>query len=318
MTRTATVVGAGIAGPVAALTLQQAGWSVTVHEQNTASHAGSVHMITLDEDVVSAMRRLGVNTTELYKSGPISVEAYEDGDLAMRVTQPPPARWDDVHHALSRHCDITYGSRVTSQPDTDIVVWADGIGSYGRDSLTHTAGGYGGEMLFRGLLPRAEHDMAWQIHNGRLDQTWSCVTYATWDSMGNPVRGWTLFLPMEREAWADTETLTAGQRSRLAAYCAGVVTDTVAQFIARSTEITAAPQIVWPPADGRMLDVEGGQRNYIIGDAAGTVSPKTGEGANVAIREASTLTLPPQRWETKAEHALDDLLAQSRLSGLHG
>ncbi|MGH8964701.1 MAG: FAD-dependent oxidoreductase, partial [Actinomycetes bacterium] len=58
--RTATVVGAGVAGPVVAIALQRAGWRPTVYEahEGTADDVGA--FLTLQVNGIDALRTLGL------------------------------------------------------------------------------------------------------------------------------------------------------------------------------------------------------------------------------------------------------------------
>lgn len=324
--KTATIVGAGIAGPVAALSLQRAGWDVTIYEQRSRDYPGSDHMINLTEDSVTYLDSLGVPHSA-YTRGPRHIPivlSHEDGEKVHGRTEPG-TRWNSLHDALRAQCNVTYGHKVTSQPDTDMVIWADGIGSYGRNHLTTRHGDYSGEMLFRGMGPRKDNDLTWYNLIGPMDNgvLWSFVSYATWNSNGDPMRGWTLFLPTEKEPWDNTRTLSQSQFSALADYCGQYLTSDAMHMLTNATEITAAPQISWPPVDNQLVVSNGGQLNYIIGDAAGTVSPRTAMGANMAIAEGYFLDYPAYEWAGKFTEEADDLFSESaemvgQFTGEHG
>src|SRR5579859_8138113 len=139
--KTATVVGAGIAGPAAAINLQQQGYAVTLLEKRERSEIDSNHMLTIGDTAQQIlMDQFGVKWGELfrYDDQPVRQETsngreFSWGETAL-MPSPPQACWNDLHDALASRCDITYSHHVESQPDTDVVVWADGIGSYGRKS----------------------------------------------------------------------------------------------------------------------------------------------------------------------------------------
>jgi FAD-dependent urate hydroxylase len=54
----ALIIGAGIAGPAAAMTLQKAGIDAIVYEAHSTSAAGIGEFLTLDTNGVSALRTL--------------------------------------------------------------------------------------------------------------------------------------------------------------------------------------------------------------------------------------------------------------------
>jgi 2-polyprenyl-6-methoxyphenol hydroxylase-like FAD-dependent oxidoreductase len=331
MSKTATVIGAGIAGPVAALTLSHEGYDVTLHEKRELPYAGSIHMITLTAESESALTRLGVTHSELYRFEWMPMLAEQSkgrmvSNFADRGFSSAGVVWDDLHNALAKRVDITYGSKVDYIPQTDVVVWADGIGSYGRKYLSDRQGTYGGEMLFRGLTPRDVSDMAWINYSGFVtDGEWSMVSYATWDYDGTPVRGWTLFAPMAKEPWRNTQTLTNDQSARLAEMVRPIMSDKPYGLVANATEITCAPQEIWPRVN-HMTYNRDGSRHFLIGDAVGTVSPKTGIGANLAIAEASNSALSRREWDIGAVNAVNEMFALSRelierdspFAGIHG
>lgn len=328
--RTATVVGAGIGGPAAALTLANAGWDVTIREARQPADLNSVHLLELSGDVLDRLTSdYGIPRASLVIEHIAAVQAGDAygmrGDAAFRGDAGPEVRWLDLHNALASRCDVQYGSRVTTQPGTDLVVWADGVGSTGR--ALHDPGRrgtYAGEMLIRGETPRRASDDTWLNLIDLESQTWQMVTYPTTGPDGQPLRGWTMFAPMA-EPWDDTEELTPGQRDALCDTYRPVMSPQTFALLRDATHIQASPQLTWPPVE-RLRFTDDGQPNVMIGDACGTVSPRTTMGANLALMEATTLAGPPSaRWDAYMSGLVNDVLKLSRaiigtsgLTGIHG
>lgn len=321
MKRTATVVGAGIGGPVAAIMLDRAGYEVTLHEARKGPEDfNSLHELTLDEDTFGSLLKLGIARKEIsrYSESPfVSERSY--GREGMQVpwassrSQPMDTNvmWDDLHDALVKRCTVTYGSHVDSLPDTDVIIWADGVGSYGRRVFSERVGTYAGEMLFRGYAPRKDSDMTWYMSASRTP-AYQMVSYPCWDRSNAPQRGWTIMLNNQHEPWGDTEILTPAQQDRLNRACRPIMHDTPYELVSTSVETTGSPQLVWTPARQAVYQHEG-KLNYLLGDALGTVSPRTSLGANLAVSEGMRVTrLIPGKWDNETLREVNFALRESR------
>jgi 2-polyprenyl-6-methoxyphenol hydroxylase-like FAD-dependent oxidoreductase len=316
MTRTATVVGAGIAGPAAALNLQRQGYDVALLEKRDRSEINSTHMLTITHQTVYALADLGIERGELfrYDSQFMRRESSDGRDLAWGETMPfptpPNACWNDLHDALASRCDVSYGHRVASQPDTDVVVWADGVGSYGRKSHGGGRGTYAGEMLLRGSVPRSDDDMMWFTFGGDHHGTYEMVSYPTWERDGAPIRGWTLFLPVEEMPWGGTQALTAGQRDTMHRIIRPRMHDRPYGLVESTVDVIASPQYLWPPVHHMAMHRDG-QREFFIGDAVGSVSPRTTMGANLAVLEGYGIGRD-RRWDADVVPAVNTALEETR------
>lgn len=315
--RTAVVIGAGIGGPVAALALDRAGYSVTLHEQRHAGARTSPHVISLTEESEEVLGSFGITRSDLYRYERQQVVWEESagrrlGSKSKRQAEAAGVAWSDLHRELVKRCDVTWGSRIETQPDADVVVWADGVGSRGRRIHSRREGSYSGEMLFRGLCPRKASDMDWLIMGDGLRGKWEMVSYPTWNASDAPVRGFTLFAHVSEEPWRRTETLSPEQRARLAAQFRESMHTKPHRLIRTATEITCAPQYVWPDVK-RLTWTTGSRTDYLIGDAVGTVSPRTAMGANNAIREAAGIAAyTPARWDAVMTQVANEYLDESR------
>lgn len=312
--KTATVIGAGIGGPVAALVLDRAGYEVTLHEQRGGpAEFQSVHQLTLDGQSFRALRELGISSGEIirYRHAPFYQESVFGHMVHVNRDIPDQlmfnVMWNDLHDALAKRCTVTYESHVTQLPETDLVIWADGVGSIGRDFFSpDRRGAYAGEMIFRGTSPY--DDMTWFMSQGFGYQL---VSYPCWDRSNVIWRGWTLMLQVPREMWDDTETLTPSQQDRLSQYCKPLMSDGAYRIISESRETMASPQLVWPDASQAAYR-HGESWHCIMGDALGTVSPRTTMGANLAIREG--MAIGKTGWNSMTVFQMNRVLYDSRQS----
>lgn len=317
---TATVVGAGIGGPIAALMLERQGYDVTLHEQrNGPAGFNSLHVLTLQDETKQGLLDMGLKSRDLFRvqENYMTKEQSDGPRLASQWTSPWPlpantnVMWNDLHDALVKRCTVTYGSRVSEVPDTDLTVWSDGVGSFGRETFSSRKGTYAGEMVFRGYVPRQESDITWYMSQSVHD-AYQMVSYPCWDRSGNTKRGWTLMLKSRRELWDDTEILSVSQQDSLNRFCRDIMHATPYRLVSESEETTGSPQLIWP--DVRQAAYRhNGQLQVIMGDALGTVSPKTAMGANMAIMEGLSLTAGTLRaWNTATVSEVNNALQLSK------
>lgn len=320
MTKTATVIGAGIGGPAAAIMLSRKGYEVTLHEKRSGpGDFNSLHMLTLQEDTFGSLRSLGIPRRELSRydsSGFVREISYgrrgiDNGHLE-DMPMDSSVMWDDLHDALARRCTVTYGSDVTSLPEADVVIWADGVGSYGRNFFDPgRKGTYAGEMVFRGYAPRRESDMDW-YQSVSDSPGYNLVSYPCWDRDDRPMRGWTLMLNNQREPWDDTEILSASSQERLNRACRPIMHDYPYEMVSTSVETTGSPQLTWARASQAVYRHHG-SLHYILGDALGTVTPRTALGANIAVMEAlAVASTPASIWEKSIVGDVNRALEMSR------
>lgn len=325
----ATIVGAGIAGPMAAIALSDAGHRITIADQRQPNEFRSLHMISLDDDVLDILSEHGIQSDEITRPEVRDgMPRYmtdcngEDEHTRFAGNIPPGVVWDDVHNALVRRVGVLYGHRITGRPSTPIVVWADGVGSTGREMDYPETGNYAGEMLFRGLSPRVREDLGW-YNVAEADDSWEMVSYPTWDETGMPLRGWTLFTNVTRKPWDGTENLNGSQADKLIRRLSPL-SHTPMRLISTAKEIKASPQYVWSGIRSLTRRTPNGIE-YLIGDAIATVSPRTASGANLAIREAASITtMSAAQWDrtftrlAKRTQSLSAALLNVHLPGIHG
>jgi 2-polyprenyl-6-methoxyphenol hydroxylase-like FAD-dependent oxidoreductase len=319
MNTTAVVIGAGIAGPTATIALQNHGYDVTCYEARPESAVGSTHVISLEDDVIGTLLGLGIRHSELFRiDGSIPWRREESFGTAMIDSQTGRAPgelvivWNDLHTALAKRCQIEYGHKITAEPTADLVVWADGIGSTGRKLHSPESGTYGCEMIYRGLAPRRDRDRAWFNLRDARSNAWEMVAYPTWDDDGRPMRGWTMFTNTPTEPSRNTRTLTPRECETLCEAYKPTMHSRPYKFLRDAVEIKAAPQIWWEGLS-HMHFQRGSHHTYLIGDGAGTVSPRTASGANSAIREAMAIpAMDGDTWDTRFTELRNRVLDMTR------
>jgi 2-polyprenyl-6-methoxyphenol hydroxylase-like FAD-dependent oxidoreductase len=179
-TKTAIIIGGGIAGPIAAIALRRAGIEATVYEAYPGSADGVGAMLSLAPNGIDALRAIGLDATALGEPVDTMVIAGGDGrPLAAFPTLEglPPSRvlwrsdlYKAIHdHALATGIGFAVGKRLVRIDETpeqivahfadgdwvsaDILVGADGIRSTVRSLIDSQAPGprYVGHIGFGGL-----------------------------------------------------------------------------------------------------------------------------------------------------------------------
>lgn len=320
MSQHAVVIGAGIAGPTAVIALQRNGYKVTCYEARPENAPGSNHVISLDSESESYLYSLGIKRSEIYRysSQPWRMEesyGMEKGRAQSASGLPPSVVWNDLRTALVKRCAVNFGTRITAEPECDLIIWADGIGSQGRKIHTSETGRFGCEMVYRGVRPRPASDMTWFNYRDGKDGTWEIVSYPTWDTATNePLRGFTMFTNMSTEPWRNTRKLSRQEINALCVQYRPSMHSGPYRLLREATEILAAPQMWWDGLEHMTFPgVNGKGRAYLIGDAAGTVSPRTASGANSAIAEAFNIpTMEPRLWDTRFTSNRQNVLSLTR------
>jgi 2-polyprenyl-6-methoxyphenol hydroxylase-like FAD-dependent oxidoreductase len=179
-TRTATIIGGGIAGPIAAVALRRAGIDATVYEAypDTADGIGAV--LSIAPNGIDALHAIGFDATNLGEPAETMIIASDGGrPLAVLPTLQglPPSRvvWrSDLYRSLHEYAiangvRVVYDKRLIAIEETpeaivarfadedwvtaDILIGADGIHSTVRSLIDPSAPGplYVGHIGFGGL-----------------------------------------------------------------------------------------------------------------------------------------------------------------------
>ncbi len=311
MRRRVAVIGAGLGGLAAALSLRHAGCDVEVHERAAVLSAVGAGL-TLQPNAIAALRELGLGERVeragavlrvgglLRRDGrPLSVLPRERGAALLQEAGAPVI---GIHRAalqdlwldalgpgavrLGRTCTgyETRGGAVrvrfadASEVACDALIGADGLGSAVRARLAGDAAPvYAGYTSWRGVAPDRcglEPDFAAELW-GRGERFGGCAIDATrfyWFAVANAPAG-----AREPDARRRKEQLLArfaGWGSRAPALIASTPEDAILR-----TDISDRPPLArW--GEGPVT---------LLGDAAHPMTPNLGQGACQALEDACVL-----------------------------
>ena len=317
-TGTALVIGAGIAGPVAAMALRKAGIRPTVYEAHPSSAEGVGTFLTIASNGIAALRVIGADELALAAGFPTpaitlrSTTGKNLGRAHTGLTLPDGTTSHtlnraDLYQALyqeaaRRGIDVQHGKRLAAAEQTsggvravfedgsdavgDVLIGADGIHSTTRRLIDPTAPAptYVGLINLggyaRGVAVDAEPGSYSMIFGKR-----GFFGYVL--APGGEV-WWFANIPRGDEpARGETEAITPAQwQPRLAelfAADAGPAAQLVQASgpadITRASPIHSIPHLpAWH--NGRMI---------VIGDAAHAPTPTSGQGASLSIEDAVVL-----------------------------
>jgi len=317
-TRTALVIGGGIAGPVAAMALQQAGIQATVYEAHPRSAEGIGIFLTLASNGIDALRtidaegpalaagfptpgitmrsttgkHLGTAPTGLaLQDGPTS-HTLKRADLYQAIHQQATARGIVVEHG-KRLVDVEQsgdGVRAVfadrSDATGEVLTGADGIHSVVRRHIDPTAPAptYVGLVNLggyaRGVPVDAEPGSYTMIFGKR-----AFFGYAL--APGGEV-WWFANVPRADEpARGQVEAITAEQWQHELAELYAEDAGPAVQLVQASDPADIMPAS--PTHSLGHLPVWHSGRMIVIGDAAHAPTPSSGQGASLAIEDAVVL-----------------------------
>ena len=312
----ALIIGAGLAGPVAAMALRRAGIDATVHEAYERDAVGVGAFLTLSVNGVDALRAIGLDGLvaglghptprmalhnhhgrKLGEFGTSGTRTHGFGSSTIGRSDLYRALRDE---ALRRGVEIVHGARLVDAEPTGSGVrarFADGrvvegdllIGADGLHSRTRTiidpgapapryvpllnAGGFA-----RGLRLPGERGLMHMVFGRRCffcrmavgeDEVW-------W--FANPPQP----TELSREQLAAIRPEQA--RSRLRELLAGDTGPALAVL-----DRTERIEYGWPTYDLPSVPVWHRDRMILIGDAAHTAAPSSGQGAAMAFEDAVQL-----------------------------
>jgi salicylate hydroxylase len=308
------VVGAGIGGLSAALSLRQAGFEVDVYEQ--APELGEVGGgINMGPNAVRILRRLGLaegldregirpllthqrrwqdgRTLQRAPLNPLCEELYgaphmtiHRADLLSIIAAGFPAERIHLAHRLADLADR--GDRVEARFENgasiraDVLVGADGIHSAAREILFGAEEpAFAGCVAYRGLVPIERiADLGLELGN----QSWvgpggHLVHYFV--SRGRLLNfvGWTEHDEWHREDWTDRATVARAL-------------DAFGDWHPQVRRIIAAADtcFIWALFDRDPLPRWSAGRTTLLGDACHPMYPFMGQGAAQAIEDGACLT----------------------------
>jgi FAD-dependent urate hydroxylase len=314
--RTALVIGAGIAGPVAAIALQRAGITPTVYEarEGTADDVGA--FLTLQVNGIDALRTLGIGhvvtgigfatPSMRFRSytgkllGEVSTgAALPDGTVAVTL------RRSDLYRALRNEArrqgvTIEHGRRVVdvrsvpggvraeftdgTTATADLLVGADGIRSRVRQIIDPDAAParYVPVLNIGGFATAMEVDGV----PGGYEMVFGKRAFFGYAKAPDGAVWWFANPPQRTEpAPGELAALpTEHWRARLHDLVAGDRTPACA-----IVEATPGELVGWATYDMPSVRRWHDDRMIVIGDAAHATSPSSGQGASMAIEDAVEL-----------------------------
>ena len=311
-TRTALVIGGGIAGPVAAMALDEAGIHATVYEgyQGIADGVGGGLSIApnglnalgvLGAD--SGVRRIGMPTTSMV------IQSWTGKQLAEFGTLPglPNTRFvwrGDLHRALyeeaaRRGISAEYGKRLIRAEDTadgvtaqfadgteaaaDILIGADGIRSTVRSLIDPAAP----EPRYAGLLSFGApvDDTGLPSTGGKMVMVFGKRAFFGYQISDDSSAIWFVNLPHpQRMTLAEAREVGSAQWMSLLRE-AFDEDRTPALTLLHATQAKDL-LVIGPMEDLPSVPIWSKSRMVLIGDAAHATSPSSGQGASLAIESA--------------------------------
>ncbi len=314
--RTALVIGAGIAGPVAAIALQRAGITPTVYEarEDTADDAGA--FLTLQVNGINALRALGIGPRVTGLGFPTPSMRFRSGtgkllgEMSTGAALPDGTigvtlRRSDLYRALrdearGQGITIEHGRRLAdvrpasggvlaeftdgTTATADLLVGADGIRSRVRQVIDPEAAParYVPVLNIGGFAPAMAVDAA----PGEYEMVFGKRAFFGY-AVAPDGQIWWFANPPQRTEPAPGELAgltTEHWRARLRELFAGDRTPACAIIDSTPGELRG-----WATYDVPSVRRWHRDRMIVIGDAAHATSPASGQGASMAIEDSVEL-----------------------------
>jgi FAD-dependent urate hydroxylase len=314
-THTALVIGGGIAGPVTAMALDEAGIQATVYEAHHGIADGVGGGLTIAANGVNALgvldaddvvRRIGMPMTALV------VQSWTGKQLAEFDSLPglPSAQFvwrADLHRGLhdelalrgirTEHGKPLVGAESTdhgvtakfldgSEASADVLIGADGIRSTVRTLIDPAAP----HPRYTGLLSFGARvdDTGMPCTDGKMFMIFGKRAFFGYQISEDSTGIWFANLP-HPEPITTAEARAVDAQRWLSVLCDAFADDrTPALDLLRRTE-AADLLVVGPMEDIRTVPTWSNGRMVLVGDAAHATSPSSGQGASLAIESAVQL-----------------------------
>jgi 2-polyprenyl-6-methoxyphenol hydroxylase-like FAD-dependent oxidoreductase len=314
-TRTALVIGGGIAGPVAAMALRKAGIEATVYESYDSTADGVGGGLSIAPNGLNALGVIGSDDVVPRIGIPMTsmvIQSWTGKPLAEFGSPPglPTMQFvwrADLHRALydeatdrgvrvehgRRLVDVTdSGTAVTAhfadgtQASADILIGADGIRSTVRPLIDPAAPQprYAGLVSFGARM----NDTGLDSTGGTMHMIFGRRAFFGYQVDDDGSGGWFVNLPHR------APITLAQARAIPAEQWLGVLREAFAEdrtpalALVRRTEV-ADLLVVGPMEDIPTVPTWSRGRSALIGDAAHATSPSSGQGASLAIESAVQL-----------------------------
>ncbi|MEV1143593.1 NAD(P)/FAD-dependent oxidoreductase [Micromonospora sp. NPDC049799] len=312
----ALIIGGGIAGPVAAMALQRAGIEAVVHEAYARDAVGVGAFLTLSVNGVDALRAIGLDGLVAGLGHPTPRMALHDhrgrplaefgtSGTRTRGSGSTTVRRSDLYRALRaeatrRGVPIVHGTRMVDAEPTptgvrarfadgrtaegDLLVGADGLRSRTRQVIDPAAPApryvpllnAGGFTRVPGLGGTP----------GLMHMIFGRRCFFCWIPLGGDEVWWFANLPQRTELTPDQIAAIGADewRARLRALVAGDGGPAL-----RILDATDRIEYGWPTYDLPSVPRWHRDRMVVIGDAAHTAAPSSGQGAAMAFEDAVQL-----------------------------
>jgi len=352
MTKVAIVAGGGIAGTVAALALQRAGWTPLIHEAHARDDGEAGAFVTVALNGLEALRALDLDPVRLLAAGlatPAMALRNSAGKVLAELPLGGPSadglstttiRRADLYRSLRAEAErrgiaIAYGKRLTAAHERDggvtaefadgstatgdLLVGADGLHSRTRKALDPHAPAprYLGLLNAGGFTAGPADSGA--MRPGVMQMAFGRRAFFGW--VGAPDGSvWWFANPPAKQPVAPGEWTPAAWKAHLLDLFAGDAIPAAA-LIAASDEVVGP----WSTWDFPRVPVWHDDRMVLVGDAAHAVSPSSGQGVSMAIEDAVVLgrclaTIPAvpaalTEYERRRRGRVERVVAYGRRSG---
>ena len=314
-TRSALIIGGGIAGPVAAMALQKAGIDATVYEAYRSTADGVGGGMSIAPNGLNALAVLGADEVVRRIGMPMTgivMESWNGRRLAEFGTPPglPDQQFvwrSELYRALydeaaSRGIRIEHGMRLSgldeggdavtarfadgSRASADILIGADGIRSTVRNLIDPAAPDirYAGLISFAGQL----RDAGVAPTGDRMHMSFGKRAFFGYQVLDDGSGGWFVNLPRRAPmTLAEARAVSAEEWLR-------VLREAFAGDRSRAPELLRRTDpadllVVGPMEDIPTVPTWSRGRVVLIGDAAHATSPSSGQGASLAAESAVQL-----------------------------
>lgn len=305
-TRTAIVVGGGIAGPVAALALRRAGIEATVHESHATTADGVGGALGVAPNGRAALNLVGLDRV----GAPMNAIVLQNhnGRTITEIRQPMQFSWRadlyrrlydlalhqgvEVHHGheLADARESATGIRAvfadgTTSDEADILIGADGLRSTVRRLIDPQAPqprysgllGFGARVDGAGLPPTGD----------RMYMTFGRRAFFGYQTFEDGTGVWFANLPHPHLTWKEVRQTANEEWLRRLGEAFAQDTVPALDLLRRTPPedlITSGPMEDLPHVPhwhrGRMV---------LVGDSAHATSPSSGQGASLAAESAVEL-----------------------------
>ena len=313
-TRTALIIGGGIAGPATAMALQKAGIDAVIYEAHPGHAEGIGAFLTLASNGADALHVIGADTAALAAGFPTPAIVLRSGTgkylgsgptglpggMASKTLQRADLYQALHEEAASRGVRIEYGKRLVDTQDTgdavravfadgsqatgDLLIGCDGVHSTLRRIIDPAAPGpaYSGLINTGGYAPGVPMDTA----PGSFEMIFGKRAFFGYAVAPDREVWWFANIPRRDEpARGELTAIASGEwRRRLLQLYADDAGPAVALIEATPALMAVSPIHTMPHLPtwhtGRMI---------VIVDAAHAPSPTSGQGASLSIEDAAVL-----------------------------